>query len=143
MDEYGMNTGIDFDALKREFEELPSVDGVPYSVSDIGELYIPFWVGGFCRPGDEKITEEVLANQMRLRLNQYFEDRAGLIYWRERLELDVWPASYIVRFDENGPDEDAGRRCVKDKNWMTVKIYCRLVRARLAISGALRSKVAA
>lgn len=68
---------------------------------------------------------------MEAQLTHYFERREGRIHWRIPLETEISAHEVVVKYDESGPDIDSlvARRCVKDKNWMSVKAYCRLYRA--------------
>jgi hypothetical protein len=111
--------------------------GEPNAICEIGTPYIEFLHKGLARPGDEAIIERVVVGAMVRALNVYLGDKHGTIYWRERLEMDVGPYGVVLRYDNNGPDIDevTNRRCVKDKNWVRIGIYCRLVRAQYKALG--------
>ena len=127
---------ISFDDLTRALNEMPDqTDGLPCAISDIGEPYVAFSAKGIARPGDEKIVERLVVAEMCEKLDQYFADKKGRIYWRTRLEIDREPHHVIQRMDANGLDEDfiTGQKCVMDKNWRKIHAYCRLVRTTCPI----------
>jgi hypothetical protein len=129
---YGFGAGT-FVGLRAALEEsIPDqVDGHSYSISDIGEPYIEFFAKGLARPGDERVVEGIVVEQIARQLAAYLDRRRGRVYWRERLQLEIEPQHIVVKFDSNGPDVDplTNRRCVMDKNWLRVGAYCRLIRA--------------
>ncbi len=106
--------------------------GDPCAISDIGEPYVAFRSSAIARPGDEALVERYVVAAMVQQLNDYFDGKAGRVYWRERLEFDVGPHEVVLRMDVNGPDKDflTDQPCVMDKNWVRLCLYCRLVRAR-------------
>ena len=129
-----------FDELTRELNGLPDQTvGRAYAISDIGEPYVEFLAICLARPGDEKIIETVVVAEMCKKLDAYFEGKSGRIYWRIPFETDVTPHEVVLRLDVNGPDLDfaTGSKCVKDKNWIRVAAYCRLIRATLPVVDTL------
>jgi hypothetical protein len=123
--------------LKRELDLLPDQQiGNSGAVSDVGEPYIEFYAHGIARPGDEKIVERHVANTMARQLRAYFGTKNGRIYWRHPLEFKVESHQEILRVDANGDDIDfvTGQKCVMDKNWLVVRAYCRLVKAKMKIA---------
>lgn len=127
---YGMLT---FAELDHALNTIPDqTDGDSCAVSQIGEHYVEFLSVHIARPGDEKLVEQFVVSDMVRQLNSYFRDRSGTTYWRTRLETEIKPYDVVVRFDRNGPDLDfvTDQRCLKDKNWVRIAAYCRLVRAR-------------
>lgn len=121
--------------LERALNELPDqTDGDSHhpAISQAGEPYVSFLACGVARPGDEKIVERYVVQDMARRLNQYFDDKSGRIYWRERFTYEIRDHSVILRLDANGPDRDVitGEACVMDKNWRIWKMYSRVFRAK-------------
>ena len=131
------NMGLtSLDALRGALMVMPDQTmGIPYSVSDIGEPYVAIFSKSLARPGDEKIIEHLVVTDMCEKLDTYFEDKVGRIFWRVPFETDVKPYEVVMRFDVNGPDVDfiTGQQCVKDKNWVRIAAYCRLVRSKAPI----------
>ena len=120
-----------FDELERALNDIPDqTTGIAYAISDIGEPYVEFMAVGLARPGDEKIIERVVVADLCKRLDAYFKGKSGRIYWRIPFERDISQADVVLRLDVNGADTDfiTGEKCVKDKNWVRVAAYCRLVR---------------
>jgi len=119
--------------LKRELDALPDQQmGNPTAVSDTGEPYVEFRAYGIARPGDEKIVERYVAKLMSSQLHSYFLSRIGRIYWRTPFEFETRPYEEVLRIDDDGEDVDfvTDQKCVKDKNWLLVTAYCRLVKAK-------------
>ena len=122
---------MSFDELARALNDIPDQTmGIACSMSDVGEPYVEFLSAGLARPGDEKIIERYVVAEMCKKLDSYFKEKAGRIYWRIPFESCISPHEMVLRFDVNGPDVDfvTNEKCVKDKNWVRVAAYCRLVR---------------
>ena len=138
---------ISFVELERALNEFPNqTNGDSSSVCEIGVPYIAFHARGIARPGDEKTIERFIVNEMCEKLDEYFDGKSGRIYWRHRIEFDVSQHNEVLRLDVNGPDVDfiTDQKCVMDKNWRKVHLYCRLVRApyQTMALDAVRIKVA-
>lgn len=122
-----------FKQLKQWLDGLPDqVVGSQAAVCETGELYIEFTESSLCRPADIDVLEAHIANRMAYRLSRYLEGKRGRIYWRCPLEFDVTDHPQVVRYDENGPDRDflTDKKCILDKDWKGVSLYCRLYRAK-------------
>lgn len=126
----------DFECIKRRLADLPSQKmGTQQSVCETGELYIEFYEDGLARPDDVKIIERSVAQRMWRSLASHLDARKGTVYWRVPFEYEIIPTHVIVRYDDEGHDVDEllDRKCVKDKNWVSLKCYCRLYRSTMPV----------
>ena len=144
-----------FSDLKKWVDSLPvkQVDGTPTAIcGETGEKYTVRLFGGLARPGTEHLLEESLAVQMQNAISKAIEYAIPYdmengkwatpnnnvrpksakiedvtIYWRERLESgrDNYPV--VTAYSEDGPDFDflTDRRCMMDREWRKIGIYCR------------------
>lgn len=132
-----MRTDYSFAELQRWIDALPDQHlGVAGALSDVVEPYVEIMEGALARPGDVVVIESIVADFMQRRLKTYLNQRSGRIYWRVPFEWKIAPYPIVVRYDEDGPDIDfvTNQRCIKDKNWIGIKAYCRLVRARVTVT---------
>jgi len=116
--------------------------GDPCVVCETGETYKEFSEKRLCRPADIEIAESECAAAMRKRLDNYFSERQGRLYWRIPFEYERAPTAVVIRFDIDGPDLDflTNRKCVTDKNWIQVQCYCRLYKSTFTGLGVSYSK---
>lgn len=122
-----------FASIKEWLDGLPDqTEGIAGRICQTGEPYVEFFASAIARPDDCEAVERNVAKLFRCYLEQYFSDRKGIIYWRERFESHVSDHQEVIRYDAFGPDVDpiTNRQCYADRNWKRLAVYCRLYRAR-------------
>lgn len=118
--------------LQEWISKLPNRQeiGSPSPVCEqTGEAYEEIYYGHWARPGDEAFAEKLVAIHMQRRIAGLFDGRRnGVVYWRIPLEYEIRDDMQPIEYRDDGPDIDflLDRRCVMDRNWKTVKAYCRL-----------------
>lgn len=89
-----------------------------------------FCVKIFGRIGDVDKIKQKAARWGFMFLDRYIDQQGGdgSIYWRERPEMEVHHAPYVVMVDEFGPDHDAmtDKRCFMDHDHFGASFYARL-----------------
>lgn len=117
------------ESLDKRFPD--AVEGVPYFIAQTGERYVSFDEYSLSRPADIEFIKRDALNTMAQKLSDYLMHADGQVYWRQRLNDDVEPATQVVRFDPEGHDVDpwTNKRCVLDKNWLRYCVSCRVLRS--------------
>ena len=127
---------------------FPQNDGPKKPIDENGNEYIEISCCFPCRntPFDKLVAErQAVAYAWQSLFDIGCRSPAtAILSWRTRPELEVAAVPQVVEYRDDGPDVDyvSDRRCVYDRNWMMVKVYCRLSvmpieRSRLSLTEAI------
>lgn len=129
-----------FADLQEALSHLPyqQIDGQPMASDEEGNEYRQVFARILARPLDvaqlearvcqdfySLLTGQIAADQMKS--VPLGDADKGILRWRTRPEFYSAPSFVVTSYKEDGPDrcDNTDRRCVKDHNWVLIKVYGR------------------